>query len=675
MADPTESNPYVGARPFERDPTDQARFFGRDREALEIVSLIFGHPVVLVYAQSGAGKTSLFNVKVAAALEEQRFAVPPLVRIRSLLPLEASVKNLYVFNLLSNLKPTAKPRELRKKNIAAFLKELPRHVDARGRQNPRVIICDQFEEFFGLYPEGWKQQREEFFQQVAAALEADPLLRVVFVVREDYLAQLDPFARFLPEGFRWHFRLERLRQPAALLAVTGPLRESDCSFGQGVAEYLVENLMKIRVETQKPGAVETVEVTGEFVDPTQLQVVCQSIWNRVCRDGLREITRDYVVDVDEALADFYESAIKTAAPTILDEVRLRDWCESFLITSTGTRGLIHRELKETGGLSNKLLDVLKERHLINLQSRAGADWYELTHDRLIEPIRRSNEKWAAWREQRIEDAQAKFQRASLSASRKKFDIAISEYRKTLRIYEEIAHLPAAALALINIGYIYQQQGRMKEARESYSRAVDVAWQTDDKSISISALMCLGSLDDYMENFVDAVSCFTKVLKLEPNNAEAFGARARAYWYEGSLALAREDFTQELELSPNSTYALSGRGQVLAEMGEYKLALRDLDYVVETTNDRADSTLIAYARNGRGLAFGGLGRYEEALKEFKASIDVAPDNGWVYFNRALTFERMGDLEKAVADYKLSLDKTNPPLNPLKRRRATERLREL
>jgi hypothetical protein len=43
------------------------------------------------------------------------------------------------------------------------------------------------------------------------------------------------------------------------------------------------------------------------------------------------------------------------------------------------------------------VDVLENVHLVRGEWRAGARWYELTHDRLIEPIRESNRKWLAER--------------------------------------------------------------------------------------------------------------------------------------------------------------------------------------------------------------------------------------------------------------------------------------
>ena len=71
-----ELQPYVGPRPFEKD--DRALFFGRDREVSELLSLIIAHDLVLVYAQSGAGKTSLLNAGLIPRLEAEGIEVLPL---------------------------------------------------------------------------------------------------------------------------------------------------------------------------------------------------------------------------------------------------------------------------------------------------------------------------------------------------------------------------------------------------------------------------------------------------------------------------------------------------------------------------------------------------------------------------------------------------------------------
>ena len=389
-----ERNPYVGPRPFERQ--DRDLFFGRNREASEVLSLIIAHRMLLLYAQSGAGKTSLLNASLIPLLEEDRFEVLPLARVRGLIPEDIQSKdipNLYVFNtLMSWAEDEADPRRLAQMSLAGFLKEREHPTDEEGLPSARVVILDQFEEVFAFYPERWKD-REGFFEQVRDALEEDSLLRVVFVMREDYIAQLDPYAPLLPEKLRTRFRMERLREEAALSAITGPLRDTGRSFAEGVAEQLVEELLRVRVET---AAGETVVVIGEFVEPVQLQVVCQSLWRDLPPD-VPVITRDHLQafgDVNQALSGFYErSTNRVAQESGVKEGDLRSWFEHSLITLAGTRGTVYRGREETGGIPNAAVDLLESLHLIRGEWRAGARWYELTHDRFIEPIQESNKTW------------------------------------------------------------------------------------------------------------------------------------------------------------------------------------------------------------------------------------------------------------------------------------------
>ncbi|TEU14702.1 MAG: TIR domain-containing protein, partial [Anaerolineales bacterium] len=396
-----EFEPYVGPRPFERD--DQALFFGRDHEASELLSLVIAHRVLLLYAQSGAGKTSLLNAKLIPLLEGEEFEVLPLVRVQGLIPKDIEPKeilNLYTFNtLMSWAEPKADTRQLAQMSIADFLKQRERPIDEEGLPSPRVVIFDQFEELFTFYSERWRD-REGFFEQVRDALEEDPLLRVVFVIREDYIAQLDPYAPLLPEKLRARFRLERLREGAALAAVTGPLRDTGRSFAESVAEQLVEDLLKVRVQSAIGG---TVEVTGEFIEPVQLQVVCQSLWRALPPD-VTAIAQEHLQafgDVNQALSGFYERSIKRAAQEAgVKEENLRAWFDSSLITPAGTRGTVFRGREETGGIPNTAADVLDNLHLIRGERRAGALWYELTHDRFIEPIQESNK---TWRERKSEE--------------------------------------------------------------------------------------------------------------------------------------------------------------------------------------------------------------------------------------------------------------------------------
>src|SRR5438093_7384163 len=111
---PEQPQPYVGPRPFKRE--DARFFFGRERESNELLSLVISHSEVLLYAQSGAGKTSLINAKLLSLLEEgEGLDVLPLASVKgppSIL-LQPEIANIYVFNtLVSWAKGAAVPEAL-----------------------------------------------------------------------------------------------------------------------------------------------------------------------------------------------------------------------------------------------------------------------------------------------------------------------------------------------------------------------------------------------------------------------------------------------------------------------------------------------------------------------------------------------------------------------------------
>jgi WD40 repeat protein len=196
----------------------------------------------------------------------------------------------------------------------------------------------------------------------------------------------------MPEEFRIRFHLENLREPQALEAIKGPLtRDQRRHFAQGVAEKLVKELMKTQVET---ASGQTESITGEFVEPIMLQVVCERLW-RDLKPEEAEITFAHLetANVEKALLSFYEDSIqKVAQQTHIPEPALRSWFEKQMVTPAGTRGMVFRGETESEGLRNDAVDELETLHLIRSELRGGSRWYELTHDRFIDSIRKSHEK-------------------------------------------------------------------------------------------------------------------------------------------------------------------------------------------------------------------------------------------------------------------------------------------
>ena len=318
-------------------------------------------------------------------------------------------KNLYIYNALQSLLPEIdNPQFLLNLSLFEFLDEyFPNRKDENGDLRPQVLIFNQLEELFSFYPDNWIEQQKQFFEQVADSLENNPLLRIVFIIREDYLAQLDPIKSILPEKLRPRFRLERLRRDEAVLAIKGPLTNIISNLGEeerknieSEIKELIDDLLKIYVETPYAGS-SLRQVEGEFIEPIQLQVVCRRWWHEKQEasksPGNRKKSNleEELSNVNNALKDFYEEAIlDTSKQTGIPERDIRNWFQEKLITSSGTRSIIHRDHNSTGGINNKAVDILEDKYyLIRREWRSGASWYELTHDRLIKPITDSNTKW------------------------------------------------------------------------------------------------------------------------------------------------------------------------------------------------------------------------------------------------------------------------------------------
>lgn len=382
-------NPYIGPRPFTRD--DYARFFGRDKESAEILSLIKSHRAVLLYAQSGAGKTSLLEAGVLPALEAGGFDVLPFARVSGSDLTGGDEANAFVRNTLASW------GEKEGQTLAEALQRRAPRVDRFQNPRPRIVIFDQFEELFTASQGSWRE-REEFFQQLGDALERQNFLRVLLAIREDYLASLDPYEESLPEDLRARYRIELLRSGAALAAIQKPLAGTGVRFEPGAAETLLENLLGSSAMSRNRTGVRTAR---EFVEPVQLQVACFNLFRQL-PPGTDVINAQQVRsfgDVDLALRQFYEAAILTVmARTGVRENLLRRWFDEELITKDWTRGLVYREQGTTKGLPNAAVDVLDSQHIIRSELRGNSRWYELSHDRLVNAVRHANLDWRIARE-------------------------------------------------------------------------------------------------------------------------------------------------------------------------------------------------------------------------------------------------------------------------------------
>jgi WD40 repeat protein len=168
-----------------------------------------------------------------------------------------------------------------------------------------------------------------------------------------------------------------------------------------VAQKLVNDLSTVQVhqpdDTLQPQP-------GQCVEPVQLQVVCYSLWEQLppdCSEITQEHLDRFVGDVDKALGNYFAARVEAVAAQMKQQGRdvsehdIREWFGTKLITSDGTRNMVAREKGgRSGGLDDAVVQEFVHRgDLVRAEKRGGATFYELTHDRLVDPIRQNNREW------------------------------------------------------------------------------------------------------------------------------------------------------------------------------------------------------------------------------------------------------------------------------------------
>ena len=393
----TPSNPFVGPRPLEKGQP----IFGRDLEIGQLFDMLCAERIVLLHSPSGAGKSSLIQAGLLPRLADQ-FDVWKPVRV-NLEPEQGADPAINRFIRSCNLGFEAGvPERLQRSKDVVSAMSLAQYVASRPLRPsaPKniALIFDQFEEILTVDPLGTEAKRS-FFTELGRLLQDNPRIWTLFVIREDYLAPFDPYADLLPNHLKSRFRLDLLGRDAAQEAIQKTVESAGRSFAHGTPPQpgplakLVSDLAMMQV--QQPGG-EFKSEPGPYIEPLHLQVVCRNLWQSLPPEQT-VIENDDIEsfgDVTRALAEYYETEIaRSSGATERIERSIREWFGKKLITTGGTRGQVLREAGKSGGLDNALIALLIEAHLIRAEHRAGADWYELSHDRMIRPVQESNRRW------------------------------------------------------------------------------------------------------------------------------------------------------------------------------------------------------------------------------------------------------------------------------------------
>lgn len=643
--------PYVGLRAYHAD--DAYRFFGRDREAQELVYQWQANRLTILHGPSGVGKTSLIQAGVLPLLDPEFTDALPVGRVSygsvfpsvggSAFPTAALPPhhNPLVFALLASLAPRLPLSRLAGLTLESLLLSRPFRHDEFGDDIPRLLAIDQAEELFDEAA-GRQHSRAVFFDQLKGALDADQNIRLLICVRDDHLAGITAHAKDLVGKDHHCVRLEPLEDAQARQAVEGPVRDT----GRVYHRSAVNKLLR--------------DVGGESkaqyrVEPARLQVACLMLW-RSLSGQTKSITVDDVGDMaaaDAGVDDFCTMMVAEVATAHLkgDTTKLMAWLARTFITQLVNRRRVQQRAGTIGGMDTRVVEALVARDILN-RDRAG--WCELAHDRLIQPILRAagpiDLSILAIPDDLLGSAEVALRSRDYGLARTQAVEALNAATGDRGLQAEIH---------VFLGNIAHAENRVSEAINHYQQAAEM-FEALTAFESVGGLLVgIGRLR-LAENRPDlAVEELTAALGRYPDDLSIKTALAWALWHDGAPEAARDTVTDVLSEDSGAVDALQVRGETLASMGDWSGAWADLDLAKPL---QWPSTKAAYALVTVRLANGELSddAQQELEKEIGAIVADAPDSGPVHLYVAWITSAQGKGEYARVHARYALHAQGPAL---------------
>jgi hypothetical protein len=409
---------YPGAQPFADDDLARKLFRGREREATALTNQIFANRLVVLFARSGVGKTSLLNAGVAENL-----------RVEGLLPLTVRVNDTAIGpfeSVYRDIEASSARQQVEyipgnKKSLWHFFKTAE-FWKKDVLQTP-VLILDQFEELFTLQSE---EQRRAFIDQLSHLIrgvrpptplsevmdkdnrnvpisDSAPQLKVLISLREDFFPNLEELANRIPEILHQPFRLQPLARLAASRALEEPASIEDPSLA--TRPFEIESKGKDAIlNFLASRAPSSIKKSSTDIEPFQLQLICQHIEEIAESKQHANPQSSVKVTVGEIgesstlqsiLEDFYLKQVG-AIPSFRQRQAVRRLCREFLISPQGGGRRLRMEeseIKRHTSVAPATLRTLVDHRLLRADQTAGGTYYELSHDSLINAVLGSS-RWS-----------------------------------------------------------------------------------------------------------------------------------------------------------------------------------------------------------------------------------------------------------------------------------------
>lgn len=400
---PLPEIPYRGIESFRY--IDQRVFCAREEETWDLMRNILINRGVLLYGDSGSGKSSLINAGlIPEAIKENLYAHRLRVQPRrnreikvERIPTETEDGPPYLPSDLVDPGATDDHALSFEISLEDFREQLDRLRLKRRVDEPRpLLIFDQFEEFITLFEDTSSGStapskdapstiQGNILTVLTSILQDESLpVKLLFVFREEYLAKLNILFKAAPELLDQYVRLLPPRVEEAQEIILAPFADEE------VKGKFAEKINRVRdLEHLAKQIATQIQQRSEngFINLTELQIVCRKLWDsrdpakyfETHNSDIQKVLEGYWADALKKLGDLYEPSIALLG---------------HMITSTNTRNIVSEPDLKSFEIENfsdeqisRALNALVESRLVRREPRHKIYFYEIVSEFLVPWIR------------------------------------------------------------------------------------------------------------------------------------------------------------------------------------------------------------------------------------------------------------------------------------------------
>ena len=378
------ATPYRGIHPFRY--MDHPIFLAREEETHQLASLVAVYRGVMLYGDSGAGKSSLINAALLPRAKMLGFH-PERLRVQPRAGQELVLERIAIAEDDSEFLPSLLAPDDDSSRIVLSTEAFEERLRTVCQTDRPLIVFDQFEEILTLFDEAGAAEEQQAVVELIYKLLREPLpVKLVFAFREDHLGKVKQLLSACPELVDQALRLTPPAVEALPTIIRGPFERHPGHFQRELSPEVAEHLRDALAVHFGAGDLSLSEV----------QTVCLRLWladdpdAMLAERGVQGVLEDYL---GEAL-DAFPPDLRGAAIALLSQ----------MVTSAGTRNvmsaedLMQRVLEEDDDIPRPLLENALERlesesRLVRRERRRDLFLYEITSEFLLPWIRRRRDEF------------------------------------------------------------------------------------------------------------------------------------------------------------------------------------------------------------------------------------------------------------------------------------------